>query len=110
VNSAFSSGTKSGYSFTWSPGATGAFGNYLNYAITAQPVNPGTTGRRCFYTDQSRRNPLQAERRGFCHRPTDSIAAVDDFVTAKAPNFNKIQHRVQFVAEIARNGTRIKVL
>ena len=30
-----------------------ANGNYLNYAITAQPITPGTTGQRYFYTDQS---------------------------------------------------------
>lgn len=46
-------GTKSGYSFAWSPGSTDSNGNYLNYSITAQPVTPGTTGQRYFYTDQS---------------------------------------------------------
>jgi type IV pilus assembly protein PilA len=53
VDSVLSSGTKSGYSFTWSAGATDANGNYLNYSITAQPITPGTTGQRYFYTDQS---------------------------------------------------------
>jgi type IV pilus assembly protein PilA len=53
VDSVLSSGTKSGYSFTWSSGTTDANGNYLNYSITAQPITPGTTGQRYFYTDQS---------------------------------------------------------
>jgi type IV pilus assembly protein PilA len=53
VDSVLSSGTKSGYSFTWSSGTTDATGNYLNYNIVAQPVTPGTTGQRYFYTDQS---------------------------------------------------------
>ena len=53
VDSVLASGTKSGYSFTWSAGTTDASNNYLNYAITAQPSTPGTTGTRYFYTDQS---------------------------------------------------------
>ena len=53
VDSVLSSGTKSGYSFTWSSGTTDTNGNYLNYAITAAPVTPGTSGQRYFYTDQT---------------------------------------------------------
>jgi len=53
VDSVLSSGIKSGYSFTWSQGSTDSSGNYLNYSITAQPLTPGTTGQRYFYTDQS---------------------------------------------------------
>ena len=53
VDSVLAGGTKSGYSFTWSAGSTDSSGNYLNYAITAQPITPGTTGQRYFYTDQS---------------------------------------------------------
>ena len=52
VDSVLSSGVKSGYSFSWSAG-TVANGNYINYAIFAQPLTPGTTGQRYFYTDQS---------------------------------------------------------
>src|SRR5579863_1445130 len=53
IDSVLSSGSKSGYSFTWSGGATDTSGNRLNYSITAQPVSPGITGQRYFYTDQS---------------------------------------------------------
>jgi type IV pilus assembly protein PilA len=53
IDSVLASGTKSGYSFSWSSGTTDSNGNYLNYSITAQPVTPGTTGQRYFYTDQS---------------------------------------------------------
>jgi type IV pilus assembly protein PilA len=53
IDSVLATGTKSGYSFAWSSGTTDSNGNYLNYAITAQPVTPGTTGQRYFYTDQS---------------------------------------------------------
>ena len=53
VDSVLASGTKSGYSFTWTAGTTDSSGNYLNYSIAAQPITPGTTGQRYFYTDQS---------------------------------------------------------
>jgi type IV pilus assembly protein PilA len=53
IDSVLAGGTKSGYSFTWSAGTTDGNGNYLNYSIKAQPVTPGTTGQRYFYTDQS---------------------------------------------------------
>jgi type IV pilus assembly protein PilA len=47
-----SSGTKSGYTFTYTPGA--ASGGAINsYTITGVPVSPGTTGQRGFFTDQS---------------------------------------------------------
>jgi hypothetical protein len=42
------SGSKSGYSFTFS-----AASPYQQYSITAGPVNPGVTGQRYFFTDQS---------------------------------------------------------
>lgn len=53
IDSVLAGGSKSGYTFTWSGGAADANGNKLNYAITAQPISPGTTGQRYFYTDQT---------------------------------------------------------
>jgi type IV pilus assembly protein PilA len=53
ISSVLAAGTKSGYSFTWSAGTTDASGNYLNYSIAAQPITPGVTGQRYFYTDQT---------------------------------------------------------
>jgi type IV pilus assembly protein PilA len=53
VDAALASGTKSGYAFTYAPGASGVSGNVLSYTITADPVNPGSSGRRRFFTDQS---------------------------------------------------------
>src|SRR5256712_3408181 len=47
VDSVLSSGTKSGYTFTW----TASTGN-LSYSITAAPSTAGVTGQRNFYTDQ----------------------------------------------------------
>jgi type IV pilus assembly protein PilA len=53
IDSVLTTGIKSGYSFTWSAGASDANGNKLTYSITGQPTSPGTTGQRYFYTDQS---------------------------------------------------------
>jgi type IV pilus assembly protein PilA len=53
IDSVLASGVKSGYRFTYVPGATDPAGNVLTYAITATPVTPGSTGQRSFFTDQS---------------------------------------------------------
>ena len=53
LDSVLSGGVKSGYRFTYSPGATDPAGNVLSYTVTATPVSPGTTGQRSFFTDQS---------------------------------------------------------
>jgi type IV pilus assembly protein PilA len=47
IDSVLATGTKSGYSFAWSAGASNQ-----SYAITATPVS-GTTGFRSFYTNQT---------------------------------------------------------
>ncbi len=59
IDSVFAAGTKSGYTFTYTPAAA-VGGIIYNYTLTATPVVPGTTGQRNFYTDQSgviRANP-----------------------------------------------------
>lgn len=53
IDGALAGGTKSGYAFTYTPGASGVSGNILGYHIMANPVTPGTSGRRSFFTDQS---------------------------------------------------------
>jgi prepilin-type N-terminal cleavage/methylation domain-containing protein len=53
IDSVLATGTKSGYVFAYSPGATDANGNVLTYGITAEPVSVGATGTRFFFTDQS---------------------------------------------------------
>jgi len=53
IDSVLASGTKTGYRFSYSPGATDASGNVLNYSIAGQPVVVGSTGHRFFFTDQS---------------------------------------------------------
>jgi competence protein ComGC len=51
VDAGLASGTKDGYVFTYTPGATGISGNVLSYSITANPAS-SKRGRR-FFTDQS---------------------------------------------------------
>jgi prepilin-type N-terminal cleavage/methylation domain-containing protein len=53
IDSVLSSGVKSGYSFSYSPGTADTNGNYESYAVTAQPTIPGVSGQRYFYTDQT---------------------------------------------------------
>jgi len=53
IDSVLSSGTKTGYVFTYSKGATDLNSNVLTYSISAQPISPGVTGERFFFTDQS---------------------------------------------------------
>jgi type IV pilus assembly protein PilA len=47
-----SESSKSGYTFTYSPGVTSASGQIYSYSITANPVTVGTTGNNFYYTDQ----------------------------------------------------------
>jgi len=44
---------KSGYQFTYMPGAADPSGRINTYGITATPVSVGTTGTNFYYTDQS---------------------------------------------------------
>jgi type IV pilus assembly protein PilA len=52
IDSVFAAGTKSGYTFTYTPAAAVA-GIIYGYTLNANPVTPGQTGQRFFYTDQS---------------------------------------------------------
>lgn len=53
IDPTLASGTRSGYVFTYSPGQADASGKYESYSISAVPVEPGKSGRRYFFTDQS---------------------------------------------------------
>jgi type IV pilus assembly protein PilA len=48
IDSALVTGTKSGYTFSYSAATP-----YQQYSIQAAPVNAGVTGQRYFFTDQS---------------------------------------------------------
>ena len=53
IDAVLAGGTKSGYSFTYTTGATDSNGNILAYTMTAVPTSMGVTGQRTFFTDQS---------------------------------------------------------
>ncbi|PYU67895.1 MAG: pili assembly chaperone [Acidobacteria bacterium] len=48
IDSVLSAGTKSGYTFVYSPSSLNQ-----SYSITASPVTAATTGQNMYYTDQS---------------------------------------------------------
>lgn len=53
LDGVLSAGTKSGYLFTYVPGAADSSGIISTYTINADPITPATTGVRSFYTDQT---------------------------------------------------------
>jgi prepilin-type N-terminal cleavage/methylation domain-containing protein len=53
LDSVLDGGTKSGYTFSYSSGPPDPNGVVSAYTVTANPVIPGTSGNRHFYTDQS---------------------------------------------------------
>lgn len=53
IDAVLSAGVKSGFIFTYTVVATDAAGNAQAYSVTADPITPGTTGDRHFYTDQT---------------------------------------------------------
>jgi prepilin-type N-terminal cleavage/methylation domain-containing protein len=53
IDSVLSSGTKSGYIYTYAVTSTDTNGNVLAYSVNADPTVVGNTGDRHFYTDQS---------------------------------------------------------
>jgi len=52
IDSALASGTKSGYSFAYSPGAIDGTGRINNFNFTAVPVT-SSTGTNYYFTDES---------------------------------------------------------
>jgi type IV pilus assembly protein PilA len=53
IDSVLSSGVKTGYIFTYAVLSSDVFGHAVAYTINADPITPGTTGDRHFYSDQS---------------------------------------------------------
>jgi type IV pilus assembly protein PilA len=52
IDSVLAAGVKSGYSFTYAPGAS-VGGRYDTYTLNANPVTAGTTGTNYYFTDHS---------------------------------------------------------
>jgi prepilin-type N-terminal cleavage/methylation domain-containing protein len=53
LDSLLAAGTRSGYSFVYSPGASDASGRINSYNLNANPITVGTTGQNFYFTDQS---------------------------------------------------------
>jgi hypothetical protein len=53
IDSVLASGTKSGYVFTYQAGEPDAKGSIDTFAVRADPVRPGNTGKDHYYTDQN---------------------------------------------------------
>jgi prepilin-type N-terminal cleavage/methylation domain-containing protein len=53
IDSVLASGTKSGYTFTYTAGAADANGNINTYGVKADPTTPGTSGQNHYGSDQS---------------------------------------------------------
>ena len=53
IDNVLSTVTKSGYTFTYTPGAAAANGVVSTYTNVAVPLNVGVTGQRGFFSDQS---------------------------------------------------------
>ena len=62
IDSVLASGSKSGYTFTYTPGASDSSGRINTYTFNANPIT-SSTGTNYYYTDQSgviRQNSTQA--------------------------------------------------
>ncbi len=53
IDNVLQTGIKTGYTFSFSSGAADSAGNVDNYSINANPITPGVTGIRYFFTDQT---------------------------------------------------------
>lgn len=51
IDAALASGTKSGYSFLYTPVSVGA--TVMTYSVNADPTTSGSTGQRHFFTDET---------------------------------------------------------
>ena len=70
VDSVLAAGAKSGYTYTYAPGPA-LNGVISTYTINADPIQPGKTGTRFFYTDQS-----GVIRQNFGGRATNSSPSI----------------------------------
>lgn len=53
IDSVLSSGVKNGYTYTYNVLSTDVNGNAVAFSINADPISPGVSGNRHFYSDQT---------------------------------------------------------
>lgn len=72
IDQVLAAGTKSGYSFVYTPTLPDSNGNYEGFNINANPTQPGTTGTTYYYTDET--HVIRASTTGIA-TSTDSAVA-----------------------------------
>jgi len=72
IGTALQSGAMNGYNFIFSAGTSDSAGNIDYYSIKANPITPGTTGGRYFFTDQS--GVIRAETSGPANQNSPPIS------------------------------------
>ena len=53
IDSVLAGGTKGGYTFVYTPTNPDAVTHYQGFTVNTNPVNPGYSGRKYFFTDQT---------------------------------------------------------
>ncbi len=53
IDNLLAAGTKSGYTFSYSPAFLDMANHYQGYTLNANPTSPGTTGNSYYFTDHS---------------------------------------------------------
>lgn len=69
IDSTLASGTRHGYAITYSPADTDGDGVFEAYTINADPLQPGRTGLRHFFSDQTGVIRYESERRAHPESP-----------------------------------------
>jgi type IV pilus assembly protein PilA len=53
IDDILASGSKSGYSYFYTPALPDGLNRYQGYTVLANPITPGTTGQTYYFTDQT---------------------------------------------------------
>ncbi|HUC54951.1 MAG TPA: prepilin-type N-terminal cleavage/methylation domain-containing protein [Candidatus Cybelea sp.] len=53
IDAVLAAGIKSGYSFTYAPTNADSANHYQGFTLNTNPLNPGYSGRKYFFTDQT---------------------------------------------------------
>jgi prepilin-type N-terminal cleavage/methylation domain-containing protein len=72
IDAVMAGGTKSGYSFFYTPTLPDALGNYNGFTINANPSEPGVTGITYYFTDES--HVIRASTTGIATSSDSAVA------------------------------------
>ena len=65
INTVLASGTKNGYQYTYIPQGVDANGNFQQFTLNVDPINPGITGNTAYFANES--GVIRAETPGPAH-------------------------------------------